>query len=531
MARCSTGVSGLHVDRGLVESCRDLAATACAPILEQARSHTTVSVERACLRLVGVVDSDSLGTFDLPLVNRVVDAIRRDCGLEDGVMIPFFHVVAARGEGDVNHGAHLMAAGEVTAVAPRGDDLARAEAAALEAARAAHERLLATHEDRQARLDEFGDTPYPWFYVIVATGDIREDIRQARAVAKAGVHVVAVIRSTAQSLLDFVPNGATTTGYGGTYATQENFRLMREALDSVSREVGHYVRQTNFASGLCMPEMAVLAAFERLDIMLNDSMYGVLFRDINPQRTFIDQHFSRQVHAAASIMVNTGEDAYLKIDDPVAAAHTVLASNFLNEHLALAAGLPPDLIGLGRAAEIDPAMDGQISAELAHAQLARECFPESPMKWMPPTRHLDGDLFMSFLYHGIYNLVGHLTGQDILLLGMLSEGVHNPLVADRDLAAENALYVRRAAAGLSEQLTIKPSAAISERADRVLRDCHDFLEGFADAGLFDALERGLFVGVERSRTGGRGLEGVIRRGAGYRNPVIDELSRERAAIG
>jgi hypothetical protein len=33
---------------------------------------------------------------------------------------------------------------------------------------------------------------------------------------------------------------------------------------------------------------------ERLDMMLNDSMYGILFRDINPmQRTFVDQRFSR----------------------------------------------------------------------------------------------------------------------------------------------------------------------------------------------------------------------------------------------
>ena len=55
------------------------------------------------------------------------------------------------------------------------------------------------------------------------------------AAAQAGADVIAVIRSTAQSLLDYVPDGATTEGYGGTYATQENFRIMREALDEESR--------------------------------------------------------------------------------------------------------------------------------------------------------------------------------------------------------------------------------------------------------------------------------------------------------
>ena len=44
-----------------------------------------------------------------------------------------------------------------------------------------------------------------------------------------------MIRSTGQSLLDYVPEGATREGYAGTYATQENFRLMRAALDEVSQ--------------------------------------------------------------------------------------------------------------------------------------------------------------------------------------------------------------------------------------------------------------------------------------------------------
>ena len=80
------------------------------------------------------------------------------------------------------------------------------------------------------------DPPMPWIYLIVATGDIYEDIPQAQAAAREGADVIAVIRSTGQSLLDYVPEGATREGYAGTYATRENFRLMRAALDDVSRE-------------------------------------------------------------------------------------------------------------------------------------------------------------------------------------------------------------------------------------------------------------------------------------------------------
>ncbi|MBW4947627.1 lysine 5,6-aminomutase subunit alpha, partial [Klebsiella pneumoniae] len=132
------------------------------------------------------------------------------------------------------------------------------------------------------------------------------DIVQARAAAEQGADVIAVIRSTGQSLLDYVPYGATTEGFGGTYATQENFKLMRAALDEVGQKIGRYIRLTNYCSGLCMPEIAAMGAMERLDMMLNDSMYGIIFRDINMQRTFVDQFFSRMVNAHAGIIINTG---------------------------------------------------------------------------------------------------------------------------------------------------------------------------------------------------------------------------------
>ena len=256
---------------------------------------------------------------------------------------------------------------------------------------------MATHGDPPRR---------PWIYLIVATGDIHEDIPQAQAAARAGADVIAVIRSTGQSLLDYVPEGATRTGYAGTYATQENFRLMRAALDDVSAELGRYVRLTNYASGLCMPEIAVLAGLERLDMMLNDAMYGILFRDINPRRTFVDQRFSRMVHARAGIIINTGEDNYLTTADAVDEAHTVTVSQLLNEYFAKEAGLEDWQLGLGHAFEIDPDIADSFRLELAHAMLARELFPHAPLKWMPPPRHMTRDVFRGYLLYQAIRFLG-----------------------------------------------------------------------------------------------------------------------------
>src|SRR6202042_3036052 len=146
-------------------------------------------------------------------------------------------------------------------------------------------RIREQREDRARRLARLPQLPPPLLYVIVASGNIYEDRTAAVAAAEAGAQVIAVIRSTGQSLLDFVPYGPTTEGFGGTYATQANFAIMRGALDEVGERLGRYVMLTNYASGLCMPEIAVMAALERVDMLLHDSMYGILFRDINMKRT------------------------------------------------------------------------------------------------------------------------------------------------------------------------------------------------------------------------------------------------------
>ena len=169
-------------------------------------------------------------------------------------------------------------------------------------------------------------------------------------------------------------------------------------------------------------------------MMLNDSMYGILFRDINPIRTFVDQRFSRQVHARAGIIINTGEDNYLTTADAVDAAHTVTVSQLLNERFAHEAGLPDELLGLGHAFEINPKVPDSFRLELAHALLARELFPDAPLKWMPPTKHMTGDVFSGYLLDGFFNLAGVLTGQSILLVGMMTEAVVTPFLSDRDLA-------------------------------------------------------------------------------------------------
>ncbi|PKP19613.1 MAG: D-lysine 5,6-aminomutase subunit alpha, partial [Bacteroidetes bacterium HGW-Bacteroidetes-22] len=361
----------------------------------------------------------------------------------------------------------------------------------------------------------------PYIYVIVATGNIYEDVIQAQAAARQGADIIAVIRTTGQSLLDYVPFGATTEGFGGTYATQENFRIMRTALDEVSEEVGRYIRLCNYCSGLCMPEIAVMGALEGLDVMLNDALYGILFRDINMQRTLVDQYFSRIINGYAGVIINTGEDNYLTTADGFDEAHTVLASDLINEQLALLAGLPEEQMGLGHAFELNPELENGFLYELAQAQMTREIFPKAPLKYMPPTKFMTGNIFRGHIQDALFNAVSIWTGQGIQLLGMLTEAIHTPFMSDRYLSIENARYIFSNMKNIGDEVEFREDGIIRNRAKFVVERALSLLENMEKEGLFTALEKGLFADVKRPRNGGKGLDGVARKEKNYINPFIE----------
>lgn len=509
----------IALDDALVARCRSLASDIAGEVQRFIDSHTSSGVERTVLRALGVEGVDAQGA---PLVNTLVDRLQRHGLL--GLGAAFFvgrEMLRRRCSAQV--AAEILAYGEAEPSA-EGAETRQAVAAALEGVtQAALERIDAARAARAALSAALAAPAAPWKYVIVATGNIHDDAVQAQAAAQAGADVVAVIRATAQSLLDYVPHGATTEGFGGTYATQENFRIVRQALDQSSRALGRYVRATNYSSGLCMSEIAWMGAVERLDMLLNDSMYGILFRDINMRRTFVDQYFSRRIIARAGIIINTGEDNYLTTADAVEAAHTVLASQFINEAFAHRAGLPDELIGLGHAYEIDPAIEDSFVMELAQAQLVRQIFARHPIKWMPPTKHKTGDVFQSHVHDALFSLVGAMTGQTIQLLGMFSEAIHNPLMMDRYLSLKATRYVFNAARHLGDEIAFRPDGRVAGRAEAVLRRAADLLDVVRAETLWGAIARGAFADVRREPTGGKGLAGVVVRERDYLNPLLERL--------
>ena len=415
--------SKLGLNMELVNQARQSAAHVADDTQRFIDQHTTVTVERAVCRLLGI---DGVNEMDVPLPNVVVDHMMATSFLPMGAAWAIGNAMIETGK-DPQAVAEAIDKGELdlSKVPAHSDEEIRAAIAPV--VNATVERINKNVAKRNAYLKEWGDKEGPYLYIIVATGNIYEDIIQAKAGAKQGADIIAVIRTTGQSLLDYVPYGATTEGFGGTYATQENFRLMRAALDEVGEEQHRYIRLCNYCSGLCMPEIAAMGALERLDVMLNDALYGILFRDINMQRTIVDQYFSRVINGYAGVIINTGEDNYLTTDDAITAAHTVLASQFLNEAFAKDAGMREEQMGLGHAFEMDPAVENTFLYELAQAQMAREIFPNAPLKYMPPTKFMTGNIFRGHIQDALFNMVTILTNQRLCLLGMMTEAIHTPV--------------------------------------------------------------------------------------------------------
>ncbi|MBT3235714.1 MAG: D-lysine 5,6-aminomutase subunit alpha [Bdellovibrionales bacterium] len=509
----------LNLDTKQIERVRLLASKISDPIELMIEQHSTFSVERSLLRLYGV---DGVCDGDFPIVNRLIEKLSECGAINDGIS-PHFAAAMIKSGRDVMTTVKMLLAGSIAFDSK--SDINSPEVIEMEArlTMTAMQRLDRCRINREKKRQELPAPITPLRYLIVATGNIYEDRTQAKAAAQEGADLIAVIRSTAQSLLDYVPHGATTEGFGGTYATQENFKIMRQALDSASDQQQRYIGLVNYSSGLCMPEIAACAAMEELDMLLNDSMYGILFRDINMKRTFVDQHMSRLICSRTGIIINTGEDNYLTTADAIESAHTVTTSQLINQAMGKAALLEDDQLGLGHAFEINPSIEGGFLRELAHALLARELFPHAPLKYMPPTKHKSSDIFFSHAMDTMFNLASITTGQGIHLAGMPTEAIHTPFMQDRYQALSSINYVFNSCRGLEDELEYKKGGKITTFACEVLDKTEQLLMDIVDEGLMAAISKGRFADIKRGEMDGKGADGLFAKSNRYRNPIMNTI--------
>ena len=150
-----------------------------------------------------MLGADGANSDGVPVPNLIADSLRDH--LSSGVSRFYINALVRRGgspeelNGAIEQGLDLKTydLADESAIQIKAEELVRIGA----------EKIQKNVCKRREKLDEFvANEKNPWLYVIVATGNIYEDVKQARAAAMQGADIVAVIRTTAQSLLDYVPS-------------------------------------------------------------------------------------------------------------------------------------------------------------------------------------------------------------------------------------------------------------------------------------------------------------------------------------
>lgn len=507
-------MSKLNLDRDKIQYCRQMAKRIAERVYQQVDAFTTTAIERASLRFLGIEDA----VDGVPVVNRIVDSIPPELKGR-GVCYWFGRGLASQRTSPIAL-ALRVAGGKVQLTELPDASPEEIDQALAPMVRKGMERLHAAAKRKKDMETRWPSRSRPLKYLSIGTGDIHQDVEQAVMAVKTGADCIGQLRSSGQSLMEVVPQGETQRGNEGTFATQANFHLLRQALDQVSADTERYIRLVAHSSGLCMPEIAVIGSFENVDYLLNDAMYGILFRDLNAKRSFADQRFARLVLAHSGIIINSGEDAYLAHSESYRVFPQALASHFMNEQFSFLSRLQEWQMGFSHAYEIDPEMEDGFLHEVAQAQTVRECFPKAPIKYKPPTRHKTGDIFYSQLMDGLFTMVGAMTHQDIQQLGSATEAIHHPLIMDRYWSLKAANYVLKNTRSLGDEIQWSQNGKVVRRARGVLDGAFRLLEKIEKAGgLLKAIADGHIANVARNPEHGLGGEGLIPKNNDYYNPV------------
>lgn len=249
---------------------------------------------------------------------------------------------------------------------------------------------------------------------------------------------------------------------------------------------------------------------KRTDAVLCDPLSEIFLRGKNMKRAFIDQHFSRMLCARAGVVANTDWRNYPDNVDDQGDSHHNLVRLFINEQFAIRAGLPPELTGFSHAFMLDPAAPDSFLYELADAQIMREIFPRSPIRYVLPAKLITGNATQNGSIIALFNMIAAITEQSVCFVDAPS------------LAAE-ADCLPKATQHISDEIVFTSNGRIDRRAHTVLDNTHRYLKKIEALGLMKAIEEGLFANTKRSDTDGTGLEGVFQKDRNYFNPVLDIL--------
>ncbi len=514
----------MTTETGALDRLQALAEALTGTWAARAAASTTVGRERAILRLFGVEGLDRTGR---PLAGEVVD--RYVAGqvdrLASGITLPFAMALA---EYDVpaQELAIDVASGAVdltleAALLTRPDRRAAAEREATRLAGAALERIAANRTARAELLSVLGDPARPWLGFAASEPTVdgaREEV--ARLVAD-GADVVRVTVPAGRELTQrLYESGAAIAPWRPRLrrseadepvpaGSQRGLAELRGAIDDAAAECRRYVRLASAAPPLAGPEQAVVAAFERLDLVEADPLAEIVDAGVDPDRALADHAFANLLHGRAGCHLLIGPGPLVVApdmrrglpSDAATRAGRALALELVSAGLARGHGLRPDQVVVGAlpawlAEERDPAI-----LALAQVSLRRALFPGHPLAFEEPPASTRAGALWSFLLSAVLPLAGPVA------LVVRRSGARQ--TGDVVAATRSAVTVAEEAAGSLEPWTLRGPARA--QAEATVASAIETLVRLTDEG-WEAILDEPPGGPDRARLG---ADAVVERSESF----------------
>ena len=376
----------------------------------RARASTTNGHERAILRLFGVHGLDATGR---PLAGATVDRwlVGDPRRLASGIALPFAMALL---EYDLEPQELAMdvASGKVdllleSELLREPDRRAVAEVEAGRLAAAAIQRIDAQRTVRHETLDILGDARRPWLGATLRELEVGAALGESAALIAAGLDLIRIevpigrelaghLSAAGRDVPEWRPRDSAERERPMPVPTgsQRAVAILRDAVDQAAAERRAYVRLAIVAPALGAPEGAVVAAFERIDVIASDAMAEIIADGVEPDRALADHAFAHRLarRAGTTILLGSGPlvvapDLSAGVpSDPATRAGRALALQLLGVSLARSDGLRDDQIIV---AALPPwLIEEPTPGALAIAEVAvrRTLFPGHPFAFLePPT--------------------------------------------------------------------------------------------------------------------------------------------------
>jgi hypothetical protein len=379
----------------------------------RARASTTLGQERAILRLFGVTGLDRSGR---PLAGAAVDrwlTSARD-GLGGGIALPFT-IAMSEYDLDPQQLALDVASGAIDlaleAELLREPD--RRDAAVADSRRmvgAAVERIDADRVARRELVDLLGEAQRPWIGTTLAEPEVDEALDEAAALASAGYDLLRVEVPIGRELADRMESAGVAapvwrpgdrTGARrredidedpAPSGSQRALARLRRAADGVAAQRRGYVRLGTAIPPLGVPEGAVVAAFERVDLVEADPVAEIVVGGVDPDRSLADHAFARRFHKRADTFISIGPGPLVVApdlasgvpSDPATRSGRALALQLLGVSLARADGIAAERIVVGAYPAWLADEPSALARILAEVDVRRSLFPDQMIRFDEP---------------------------------------------------------------------------------------------------------------------------------------------------